>query len=690
MRKITFLMFWLAFAFSTNAQLQINTAPFADASHRLGAGIILETVRTTPPVDGVTSAEVSDIDIIWHWLPAKVGDWSLEAEGQTSGARTTGLPTVVNSFYPWAGIPEADAAKYPNAAPAGDYLFAPQTVSTRDGFAMRVKSRDGTIQDRRANASEYTRNESGFFSLGDGMNAGGDPIWFNSLDDMMTYIKSGKKVLSDNTYQNVKMNGDNPRADYGALHEALHTSARADFPEGLNTADSAMAVVINTSPGDAAMGIYPGIFKDIDLRFSFRSDRQQWTRDIEFDVLTLDPGNTGKTATWDVIISLTYNNVDNGNPARDNTDSLQLGDNGAIVGGFVFNDPVTGEPTQVGRRWKAVTYTTGTAPITVNVNKIIGLKPHELFNRTIVVALQTKGTEGETDNPSGTYDPVVAIDNIKWGGWNVQLDAAQYAAEGPLLPVRDADEPGEGVVIKTDLKDWKNVEDGAPPAIQANSGTFNLTAGQITLAGPTWMRNPGSNEADLGQGAGVGLPEDLKYIRFGADMVVTGGIPSEQYIEVKNADVPFVNGGTITVLASANGTNRVLDVYSVELAEKVASINIGAGYSLNEVAVDLPATLNGVHTLRMGRTSSGPFLWDLLITTNSSNVNIPVVKTYSTKVIGGMGLITVLNAESDINVFNISGQKVATIVKGQSSAAVPAGIYIIKENSQPAQKLIVR
>jgi len=442
MKKITLLMLLTAFALFANAQLQLNTAPFALSDHRLNAGINVDTLRNCPPIDGITTSEVWDIDFTWHWTPSKVGNWSLDATDVTTGCRTTGAPTVVNSFYHWAGIPDADAASYPNAAPAGEYLFSPQTVSTRDGFVARIKSKDGTIQDVARNpASQFSQTQSGFFSLGGNMNGGGDPVWFASIADMMTYMKSGMKVLSDNTYQNNKMNGNDPRSDYGSLHEGLHTHVtNADFPNGLNTADSALVVVL-PKDGNEALSIYPGIFKEIDMRFSFRSDRQQWTRDITFDISTLDPGNTGKTADWDVIISLTYNNLAP-NPERDNTDSLQLGDNGTIVGGYRFANPInTLDTIQVGRRWKAATYTTGSAPVTINVNKVMGLKPYELFNRTIVIALQTKGTEGETDNPSGTYDPIIAIDNIKWGGWNVQLDAATWAAQGPLLPLREEGEP---------------------------------------------------------------------------------------------------------------------------------------------------------------------------------------------------------------------------------------------------------
>ncbi|MDR2147295.1 MAG: T9SS type A sorting domain-containing protein [Tannerella sp.] len=511
MRKFTLFMFLTAFVFSANAQLQINTAPFADANHRANAGIEVNTVRTITSEENpyITAPEVADIDITWYWTPFRAANVTWTLEGGGVGPRNLGEPTVVNSFYQWAGIPEADAGKYPNAVPAGDYLMPVQTVTTRDGFAVKIKSRDGHLQD--AQTTGFSKTQSGFFSLAANMNAGADPIWFNSLEDMKTYVTSGKFVLSDRTYSKDMADGDGvPRSDYGALHEGLHThTTNADFPDGLNTADSALVVVLPAN-GNEALAMYPGIFKEIDLRFSFRSDRQQWTRDIEFDVLTMDEGNTGKKSTWDIIVSLTYNNL-SPNPERDVTDSVHLGETGAVLGGPLITDAATGvENGQVARRWKAGTYTSGDPVMHINVNEVMGLKPHELFNRTVVVALQTKGTEGDTDNASGTYDPVVGIDNIKWGGWNTQLDAALWAAATePLLPVRD----------------------------------------------------------------------------------------------------------------------------------------------------------------------------------ETSN---PVIGISSTKVIGGIGVIRILDAESDAAVFSITGQMVATIAKGVSSVAVPAGIYIVRENGRLAAKVIVR
>jgi hypothetical protein len=369
-----------------------------------------------------------DIDIHWHWSP-------IATTGTGNGrVRNTGSPTVVPpTLFAFEGTANNETDELVDVwAPAGNYLMPPQTVATRDGFAVRFKYKDGRVQDSLKNLAGYSRSQSGYFSLGNGMNAGGDPVWFKSVADLKAYVSSGLFILSDLTYNKVTEH-DN----YGQVHDKV----LLDFPNGLNAADSALVVVLPKSEeGDEALAIYPGILKEIDLRFAFRSDRQQWTRDIEFDISTIDPGNTGKKATYDIIVSLTSNNVDGNNPGRDNTDSISLGTTGEIKGGY------DGE----GRRWHGGTYVTGDPVKTVNVNSIMGMKPEELFNKTVVIALQTKGTEGDTDNVSGVYDPVIALDNIKFGGWNRQLDAelwAVAAAEGKtLLPVRE----GSSVPIISD------------------------------------------------------------------------------------------------------------------------------------------------------------------------------------------------------------------------------------------------
>jgi len=644
MKRITLLLAVMAaFVFSANAQLAFNQNPINNSDHLLVAGITLDTVRTVTPADNqYVSVEVPDIDITWHWTPSKVGTWTLESTDPTTGSRTTGNPTVVNSFYHWPGA----GAEYTAQAAAGDYLFPPQTVSTRRGFVMRVTSKDGIVQDGQRNpVTGYSQTQSGYFALGGNMTGGGDPVWFSSLSDMKTYATSGMFVLSDNTYQQNTMNGTNPRADYGALNDGLHLNAtNADYPNGFNTADSAMALVLPKS-GNEALAFYPGIFKNIDFRFAFRSDRHQWTRDITFDILTMDEGNTGKKSTWNIVVSLTYNNIDGtaAGMARDLTDSTQLGDNGSIIGGPVISDVPTGVSNgQVGRRWVAGTYTSGDPLKTIDVNKVMGLKPYELFNRTVVIALQTQGTEGDTDNPSGTYDPIIAIDNIQWGGWNVQLpnDDTWATSAEPLLPVREEAEQTGKV---WDFTAWSSTTLANMAADPTNWNPASDTRYSNVLAisaGTPIIANNVEVEELKGLTFGA-LAADRIRIDYGADaeasrMILNGSI---------NFTVPDCKAGdviSVTFKTNTGGNARGVDIVSNATV-------VGDNTQSTDVSVTnkYTATADGPVTFK---TTAGLQIFKIVI--NDTGTGIPTVINNDTK--------TVVRSEF----FDLTGRRIYPNTKG--------------------------
>lgn len=68
------------------------------------------------------------------------------------------------------------------------------------------------------------------------------------------------------------------------------------------------------------------------------------------------------------------------------------------------------------------------------------------------------------------------------------------------------------------------------------------------------------------------------------------------------------------------------------------------------------------------------------------------IKTSSTEVIGQVGQIEVLDAENDVIVYNVTGQKVATVASAQGSQfiSIPAGVYLVKEKGQPTVKVLVK
>ena len=484
MRKITLLVFLVAFAFSANAQLRLGTDPFNGGNNGLSSGVNLDTLKQRTIQVGTepsASADTLDISMHWHFTPSKVGTWDPVDDPTGSAPRNLGAPTVVPSagLFTFTGTP-GTAVTPENTATTGEtYLMPPQTVSTRRGFVFRATSK-----------SDYntTRGNNGYFDMGANFTAGGDPIWFNSLADMKEYVTSGKFVLDDNTYRK-----DEARTDYGRKNEQLHWHNTSFFQEGMNYVDSVLAVVINKRPGDGALGIYPGKFKEIDIRFSFRSDRRQPTQDITFDLFTLDPGNTGKTATWDVIVTLVAGNaimegdvvVDYANSpdvnggfadARDLTDFIDAGTTGEVWAGT----------NNLSRRWvQEAAFTTSLSAmsdsVNINVNKILGLKPIDLFNKTVIIALKTKGTEGATDNATGTVDPMIVIDNIKWGSWNKQIptDGNPYR-----LPER---EEGGTSISKINVSSTKVISQKGQIEIigaQAGGTVFSITGQKVATFAP--------------------------------------------------------------------------------------------------------------------------------------------------------------------------------------------------------------
>jgi hypothetical protein len=62
----------------------------------------------------------------------------------------------------------------------------------------------------------------------------------------------------------------------------------------------------------------------------------------------------------------------------------------------------------------------------------------------------------------------------------------------------------------------------------------------------------------------------------------------------------------------------------------------------------------------------------------------------STQIIGQKGQITISGAQAPVTVYNVTGQKAGALLKGSRTISLPAGIYLVAEQGQPAKKVVVK
>jgi hypothetical protein len=61
------------------------------------------------------------------------------------------------------------------------------------------------------------------------------------------------------------------------------------------------------------------------------------------------------------------------------------------------------------------------------------------------------------------------------------------------------------------------------------------------------------------------------------------------------------------------------------------------------------------------------------------------------KIIGKKGQIDIIDAQSAVTIYTLTGQKVGTLLnKGRQSISVPAGVYLVTEPNRPTTKVIVK
>lgn len=157
----------------------------------------------------------------------------------------------------------------------------------------------------------------------------------------------------------------------------------------LTTADSVRnlywkpaACLFDVVKGDStnlAFGCYPGKFKRVEYGFQFDFNGLNLSSDITFSIDTYDPGNTGKTATYKLIVFLGSVSAAN---AVDTIENF---------------------------------YVTGSGKKEVKLAEALGVQYSTFSSKKVYIMITTLGTDSEI--VEGKYDPIIIFDEFKatWG-----------------------------------------------------------------------------------------------------------------------------------------------------------------------------------------------------------------------------------------------------------------------------------
>ena len=171
--------------------------------------------------------------------------------------------------------------------------------------------------------------------------------------------------------------------------------------------------VPGTNGADQAFTVWPGMAKRSIVAFQVKAQDLMagLVSDIEFELLTLDPGNTGKASTYKMIVDLskqpafpwfnaTYGATGDDVELLDRISEATIADINAEFGSKMYVKDNVYVSSLVGELKR----------VRSNVAEAVGLSITDLRGKKGMVTLYT--TTSETAVQPGMYEPIVGVDNV--------------------------------------------------------------------------------------------------------------------------------------------------------------------------------------------------------------------------------------------------------------------------------------
>lgn len=434
------------------------------------------------------------------------------------------------------------------------------------------------------------------------------------------------------------------------LDSSVSSSAKvyASTQQYWKPANSIVNMPTVTADTNQVLAVYPGMYKRVNIGFQVSVDGGGLKSDLSFEILTYDKGNTAKTATYKMIVSVNKEIKFGSTPLNNVADMDTI--NAANVAAFRTRAN-SNEIYVVDNIY--TTTTDGLMAIQkINVAESIGLTPGYFNGKKVYVTLYTKGTG--TNIEPGIYDPVVAIDNVEaiYGpvSWAVPVGAVANAV---------IDHNGGVPVVDPATSDFSA---GTPVEVLADNDTpIKILLTSLNRAAALVI-----TEANDGGGHAT---------KF--SFAATGAVKAKDVDGNYTIDVPYT-------YTPSDGSSKM-----------TLKIDAPTGGSISSDTLEVALTANvpvGMTTSeRLEITNGIRFWYDVSAKGVSVYSGVSPANNNLTYIYGKTKSIVVVNTSSDVTVTNLAGQvlKIVSASQATKGISVEQGAYIVK-TGKIIQKVIVK